>query len=234
MQRITVIPLKLGPLEVNTYILICRASGASVIIDPAGAPERIIDTLHREKSSPRLILNTHGHPDHVLANAAIRAALGIPAAMHGADSGRYAEAAEVATLENQTGLTVDTVADQLIEDDQRIPVGEMELRVLHTPGHSPGSCCFLVAGHLFTGDTLLIGDVGRTDLPGGAFDRLIRSIAEKLVDLPDDTLIWPGHDYHLDAPPEDRPVGPATLGREKRENPYITDFIRETYSSTGK
>ena len=225
MNRITIIPLKLGPYQVNTYIVICQETGASIIIDPAGAPRTILDTLDRERASPLLVLNTHGHPDHVLANAALKAALNIPVCMHAADSGLYADSPEVAALEAQTGLTVDTSADRLIGDGDQIPMGETMIRVLHTPGHTPGSCCFLVEGHLFTGDTLFVGDVGRTDLKGGSLDRLIRSIAEKLIGLPDDTRIWPGHDYHLDAPSEIAGDELATLGREKRENPYITDFI---------
>ncbi len=225
MNGVTIIALQLGPFQVNTYVVICRATGNAVIIDPAGDPNAIIDILHRENATPLMILNTHGHPDHVLANAALKSALDIPAAMHGADSGLYIDSPEVAPLERETGLIVDTRADRLIEDGEQIPMGSASIRVLHTPGHTPGSCCFLVADNLFTGDTLFVGDVGRTDLKGGSLDRLIRSIADQLMGLADDTRIWPGHDYHLEGPSDRTPQAPATLGREKRENPYITDFI---------
>ncbi|MBC2712649.1 MAG: MBL fold metallo-hydrolase [Desulfosarcina sp.] len=217
MSAIKIIPLPLGPFQVNTYIVTCRETGQSAIIDPAGEPETIIDTLKREKATPCLILNTHGHPDHVLANAALKAALEVPVCMHAEDSDFFSDSPEIGDLERQTGLTVDTVADRLLTDDDRLQLGAATIQVLHTPGHTPGSCCFLVAGHLFTGDTLFVGDAGRTDLKGGSLDRLIRSIENKLFGLADDTRIWPGHNYG------NRPT--STMGREKIENTYITDFI---------
>ena len=173
MNRIEIIQLPLGPYTVNTYIVACRETGLSTIIDPAGEPQTIIDTLIRKKLSPVLILNTHGHPDHLLANASLKAALEIPICMHAEDNGYYAEAPEIKNLEELTGLTADTVADRLLTDGEAIPLGATSIRVLHTPGHTPGSCCFLIDGHLFTGDTLFVGDVGRTDLKGGSFNRLI-------------------------------------------------------------
>jgi glyoxylase-like metal-dependent hydrolase (beta-lactamase superfamily II) len=226
MNRIQILALPLGPYRVNTYILICRKSGHCALIDPAGEPRAIVEAIEKNQAKPRMILNTHGHPDHVLANAALKTALTIPVYMHAADSGFYADAPEAAGLERKTGLAVNTVADRLLADGERISLGEVSIQVIHTPGHTPGSCCFLVDGHLFTGDTLLVGDVGRTDLKGGSLDRLIHSIETKLLDLPDDTRIWPGHDYNRDASaPLKEDEGFSTLGREKKENPYITDFI---------
>jgi hydroxyacylglutathione hydrolase len=217
MNTIKISRLPLGPYLVNTYIVTCRETGLSAIIDPAGEPQTIIDTLNREKATPMLILNTHGHPDHLLANAALRAALDIPVCMHAKDSGFFADSPEIRNLEQQTGLTVDTLADRLLSDNEPIQLGAATIRVLHTPGHTPGSCCFLVDRHLVTGDTLFVGDAGRTDLKGGSLKRLIWSIKTKLLGLADDTRIWPGHDYG------DRPH--SSMGHEKKENPYITDFI---------
>ena len=220
MSTITIIRLPLGPFRVNTYLVICRSTGQAAIIDPAGEPQTIIDALDRAAATPCLILNTHGHPDHVLANAALRAALAVPVWMHAEDSGFFADSPDIGDLEARTGLTVDTVADRLFADDERLQLGAATIRVLHTPGHTPGSCCFLVSVHLFTGDTLFVGDAGRTDLKGGSLDRLIRSIETRLMNLADDTRIWPGHDYG------DRPG--STMGRERKENPYITDFILDS------
>lgn len=217
MNTITITRLPLGPYLVNTYIVVCRETGLSAIIDPAGEPQTIIDTIDREAATPSLILNTHGHPDHMLANAALKATLGLSVCMHVNDNGFYADSPEIRNLERQTGLTVETRADHLLTDNEQIQMGATAIRVLHTPGHTPGSCCFLVSGHLFTGDTLFVGAAGRTDLKGGSLDRLIQSIATKLLVLADDTRIWPGHDYG------NRPT--TTLGQEKKENPYITDFI---------
>ena len=224
MHAIKIVALPLGPFQVFTYILACRKTGDGAIIDPAGDPPAILVALARENVTPRMILNTHGHPDHVLANAALKAELDVPVWMHAEDNGLYADAPDVAEIEQQTGLTVDTTADRMFSDGEQIVLGETEIHVLHTPGHTPGSCCFLVDGHLFTGDTLFVGDVGRTDLKGGSLDQLIQSIETKLLDLPDNTCVWPGHDYNINA---SIPQGeaPTTIGKEKQENPYITDFI---------
>lgn len=217
MRLVTIIPLALGPVAVNTYILICRRTGQAAIIDPAAEPHRIIDTLASHGATPAMILNTHGHPDHLLANAALKTALGIPVWMHPDDSGLYADSTAVGKLQRQTGLSVNTRADRLLDEGSPIQLGEVSIQVLHTPGHTPGSCCFLADGNLFTGDTLFVGDAGRTDLKGGSLNTLILSIEKKLLVLADDTRIWPGHDYG------ERPS--STIGAEKKENPYITDFI---------
>ena len=115
------------------------------------------------------------------------------------------------------GFPALTRIDRQVEDGDRMPVGQVEFTVFHTPGHSPGSICLYTPGHLFTGDTLFVDDAGRTDLPGGSLDTLIASIQQKILPLPDDTIIWPGHDYG------DTPN--ATLADQKVSNPYITDFL---------
>jgi glyoxylase-like metal-dependent hydrolase (beta-lactamase superfamily II) len=119
----------------------------------------------------------------VLANLALKATLNIPTCMHVEDSGFFSNSPEIRNLERQTGLSVDTMANRLISDEERIQLGAAVLRVLHTPGHTPGSCCFQVAGHLFTGVPLFVGDAGRTDLKGGSLERLIWSIETKLLGL---------------------------------------------------
>ncbi|GAB6905338.1 Beta-lactamase domain protein [Desulfosarcina cetonica] len=217
MAAVTIIRLPLGPFQVNTYIVICHQRGQAIIIDPAADPQTIIDTLDAQGAVASRILNTHGHPDHLLANAALRRALDIPVYMHAADSGLFADDPGIRLLEQQTGLTVDTIADRPLNDGQILRLGATPLEVLHTPGHTPGGCCFLVDGQLFTGDTLFVGDAGRTDLEGGSLDQLIHSIETRLLPLPDTTVIWPGHDYGT--------TPTSTLAREKQENPYITDFI---------
>ena len=98
-----------------------------------------------------------------------------------------------------------------------LSIGNLEVRTIHTPGHSPGSSCYLVGNNLFTGDTLFVGDVGRSDLVGGSFETLLRSIKERIIVLPEETRVWPGHDYG------EMPT--STLAWELKENPYITDFI---------
>jgi glyoxylase-like metal-dependent hydrolase (beta-lactamase superfamily II) len=104
-----------------------------------------------------------------------------------------------------------------LKDGHSLEAGTLMIKVIHTPGHSPGSVCFYVEGNLFTGDTLFVGAAGRTDLTGGSLDTLIESIEKKILTLPKDTVIWPGHDYG------DTPT--STIDREMKDNPYITDFI---------
>jgi glyoxylase-like metal-dependent hydrolase (beta-lactamase superfamily II) len=157
---------------------------------------------------PRYILNTHGHGDHVLGNRDMKAAFRVPICMHGADAAFFGNPSAPEEL-----------ADKRLSHGDRLPLGECTISVIHTPGHTPGSVCYLSAGHLFTGDTLFVGDVGRTDLPGGSLNDLVASLEKHIISLPDGTVIWPGHDYG------ETPT--STIGREKRENPYITDFILE-------
>jgi glyoxylase-like metal-dependent hydrolase (beta-lactamase superfamily II) len=104
-----------------------------------------------------------------------------------------------------------------LRDGDVLKLGDARVEVIHTPGHTPGSVCFLVEGNLFTGDTLFVGAAGRTDLTGGSLDDLLRSISERLIVLPDDTVIWPGHDYGQ--------TPSSTIAREKAENVYITEFL---------
>jgi hydroxyacylglutathione hydrolase len=110
-----------------------------------------------------------------------------------------------------------TRVDLPVADGHLLPLGAWQARVLHTPGHTPGAICLSFPGHLFTGDTLFVEAAGRTDLPGGSLDQLIQSLQEKIMPLPDDTRIWPGHDYGGQAS--------STLGEEKLNNPYLTDFF---------
>ena len=107
--------------------------------------------------------------------------------------------------------------DRQVRDGDRLPVGQVEFTVLHTPGHTPGGICLYTPGHLFTGDTLFVDNAGRTDLPGSSLQQLVDSIQHKILPLPDDTIIWPGHDYG------DTPT--STLAQQKSDNPYITDFL---------
>ena len=107
--------------------------------------------------------------------------------------------------------------DIQLKDGDVIEVGTLKVNVIHTPGHTPGSVCYLVSGNLFTGDTLFVGAVGRTDLTGASLETLLNSLEKKLLPLPAETIVWPGHDYG------ETPT--STIGREMEENPYITDFI---------
>ena len=191
----------------------------AAIIDPAGDPEKIISLLSDEDLQPAFILNTHGHADHILANNRLKELVGAPVCMHRADVDFFADPDTREETAKELGIVCETGVDIRLEDGQILDMGNQQIQVVHTPGHTPGSVCFLINKNLFTGDTLFVGAAGRTDLMGGSLDVLMASIRDKLLTLPGDTIIWPGHDYG------DSPT--STIAREMEENIYITDFILE-------
>ncbi|MBU0480454.1 MAG: MBL fold metallo-hydrolase [Proteobacteria bacterium] len=206
-----------GSFRVNCYLVACPKTKNCVIIDPGGDADLILQSVREDGLHPLFILNTHGHADHVVANRQLSAAFSIPVCMHEDDDIFFADPAVRLVSEKELGLVPPGPADIRLKDGEVLEVGSLRIRVIHTPGHTPGSVCYLVAGNLFTGDTLFVGDVGRTDLSGGSFDKLLASIKDKILPLPDTTKVLPGHDYG-EAPT-------STLAWEKEENPYITDFI---------
>lgn len=184
--------LMVGPLGANCYIVGCKKTGEAVVIDPGGDAMRIVSELTKKKLTLRHILNTHGHWDHTGANSELRKITRAPLLLHGLDA---------------AGLN--DPPDGFLEDGQEVLFGTHALRVLHTPGHSPGGVCFSGPGVVFTGDTLFAGSIGRTDLAGGSYESLIRSVREKLFPLGDEIRAYPGH-------------GPATtIGEERRHNPFF-------------
>jgi glyoxylase-like metal-dependent hydrolase (beta-lactamase superfamily II) len=189
-------------------------------VDPAGYTEELVGIIRDRRLVLTRVLNTHGHADHVFSNRRFKESYAVPTCMH-RDDNRFFQDPEVrrATYK-ETGLPSWDPVDMELLDDDLIPVGRNAIRVIHTPGHTPGSVCFHVDGHLFTGDTLFVGDAGRTDLPGGDLPTLIRSIKTRIITLDPETSIHPGHDYG--------PTPESTIGREMAENIYITDFILDT------
>ncbi|UCG81515.1 MAG: MBL fold metallo-hydrolase [Desulfobacterales bacterium] len=207
--------LKVGFMEVFCYILGCEQTSKGLLIDPAGDEERILETAQSLGFTIESIVNTHGHPDHSCGNRKIKEQTGAKIFMH-ADDDRLFNATEGGSMAIQMGFSPSPPADVLVQDGDTIPVGQRELTVLHTPGHSPGGICLYTGNNLFTGDTLFVGAVGRTDLPGGSLEILLKSIKERILPLPDDTIVWPGHDYG------GSPT--STIAEEKKHNIYITDF----------
>lgn len=217
MPEPIIVQIPIGPFQVMTYLVGCPNTGEAAVIDPAGDPEGIRDALEERGWTAKLILNTHGHPDHVLANRPLKDLLGCPTAMHEADDAFFSERGIREGVLRELGMPGPDPVDRRLKDKEVLRVGDLLIEVIHTPGHTPGSCCFRVGGHLVTGDTLFVGAIGRTDLSGGSLDTLLSSIETRLLGLPPETAIWPGHDYG------ETPV--STVGRECEENPYITDFI---------
>ena len=207
--------MKLGPLGVFSYILGCEDTHRGLVIDPAGEEERILESARTQGLIIESIVNTHGHPDHTCGNRKVAEQTRAKIYMHAHDDHLF-NTPEGHSMAIQMGFTPSPPADVLLKDGDIVPFGKIELTVIHTPGHTPGGICLYVENNLFTGDTLFVGAVGRTDLPGGSLETLLGSIKERILSLPDNTIIWPGHDYGRSPT--------STIALEKRENPYITDF----------
>ena len=196
-----------------TYLVVCSHTRETVIIDPAGEEDKLLALIKTEGFKVKYILNTHGHSDHVLGNPKLKEVLNVPVCMHETDD-RFFSNQEVREKSiKELGLPPPDPADIRLKDEDIVEVGKLKIKVIHTPGHTPGSVCYLVDGNLFCGDTLFVGAVGRTDLIGGSLETLLESLGKRLIALPKETIVWPGHDYG------DTPT--STM----EENPYITDFI---------
>ena len=200
-----------------TYLVACPHTREAVIIDPAGEEDKILTLIKTQGVKIKYILNTHGHSDHVLGNPKLKEVFNVPVCMHEADDRFFSDPAVREKSSKELGLPPPDPADIRLKDNDIVEVGTLNIQVIHTPGHTPGSVCYLVDGNLFCGDTLFVGAVGSTDLIGGSFETLLESLEKKLIALPKETIVWPGHNYG------DTPT--STIGREMEENPYITDFI---------
>ncbi|MGP1585185.1 MAG: MBL fold metallo-hydrolase [Schwartzia sp. (in: firmicutes)] len=203
--------LVVGPVAANCYLLFDEG-GKGIVIDPGGDAPAILDTIRKEHITVEAILNTHGHSDHIAANDAVRNATGAPLYIHAADENMLTDPRANLSL-FMGGNVVSRPAEHHLKEGDILCVGAMALKVLHTPGHSPGGVCFAGEGVLFSGDTLFADSIGRTDFPGGSLPQLIGVIKEKLMALPDDTVVYAGH-------------GPSTtIGRERQYNPYLNGFF---------
>jgi glyoxylase-like metal-dependent hydrolase (beta-lactamase superfamily II) len=203
-----VIPILNGQFAENCYLLAEPGSAEAVIVDPGEEPDRFLATARREALAIREIWLTHAHIDHVTGVGAIQAATGAPIFLHPADRPLYDNLSQQAAM---FGLRVDPAPppDRALAHGGTVQLGATTFQVRHTPGHSPGSVCFVAPGLVIAGDVLFQGSIGRTDLPGGSFERLIQSITEELLVLDDETVVYPGH-------------GPATtIGEERRTNPFL-------------
>lgn len=204
--------LTLGLAVTNCYIVSDNETGEAVMIDPVDQPDLLLKTLNDNNLSLKLILATHGHFDHVLASAAVKAATGAPFYIHRDDVHWLNSLPDQGIRFTGAPFPQAAVPDRLLTDEQEtITVNKITFKTLFTPGHSPGHVAFWWpdANVVFSGDALFQGSIGRTDLPGGDHATLIRSIFDKLLTLEDDTKVLPGHG---DA---------TTIGAERRYNPFL-------------
>ncbi len=205
-EALSVITLTLTDFQVNCYLVIRNAE--ILIIDPGGEADIIIDALREHNCTPRAVLLTHAHGDHIGAVERIRTEYSIPVALH-ADDIPLAENAELNLSAGIGKPVIITKPDIILYDRMEYDFGSLHIQTLHCPGHSPGGCAFVIGEKLFSGDILFAGSIGRTDFPYSDSPAFITAIKEKLMILPDTTAVYPGH-------------GPATtIGDEKRNNPFL-------------
>ena len=202
--------LTVGSLSTNCYILGCEKTHAGAIIDPGDEAPRIINEAAASRLEIQYIINTHAHIDHIQANEELRKTFSCPLCIHEKDEELYSNLDLNLSYHVLCSPLTFPPADRKLREGDKIEIGELSLSILHTPGHTPGSISIVVEKDVFTGDALFAGGIGRTDLPGGNYDLLMQSISEKLLTLPDDFVIYPGH-------------GPSsTIGIEKKGNPWLT------------
>jgi hydroxyacylglutathione hydrolase len=202
--------LMVGLLEVNCYILADEATREAVVIDPGGDEDEILEVLNHNQFQLKLIIDTHGHFDHVDANQPLKEATGAPIAIHELDAPALSQPSQEAMFFTGNRLRR-SEADILLKEGNILTFGSYRLKVLHTPGHTPGGISLVLEDHpyVYVGDLLFAGSIGRTDFPGGDFDALTEAVRTKIFPLGDHYTVFPGH-------------GPVTtVGQERKYNPFF-------------
>jgi hydroxyacylglutathione hydrolase len=210
MSELFIDKMTVGAIDTNCYFLLCQDTKKLAIVDPGADGERIAAKIKASGWQPTMILNTHGHWDHIGANKYLQDQFSIPIFIHEADLDYLSDAAlSMAVWMDSDGDG--GLCQKPLADGDEIKLGNIDIQVIHTPGHTPGGVSFYLPRQraLFCGDTLFDHSVGRTDLPGGDMDLILESISNKLYVLPDDVIAYPGH-------------GPrTTIGNEKKGNPFV-------------
>src|SRR6056297_2095988 len=186
-----IIRIPIGSYQTNCYLVADEATKAAFIIDLAGDLEQIKNTINEKAYDLKFIILTHGHGDHIGAVEGLKEAYDAVLLIHEEDAEMLRD--HQLNLTFRMGEKIEIEADQTFRDGETLMVGDLELKFLHTPGHSKGSSCVLVNYTLFSGDTLFLNSIGRTDLYGGDRRQIIESIKNKILVLPEETKVYPGH-----------------------------------------
>ncbi|MHB8769428.1 MAG: MBL fold metallo-hydrolase [Syntrophales bacterium] len=202
---------QVGQMAVFAYLVGDEEQGVALVIDPAADTDGIVAAAEQRKVKITHIVNTHGHVDHTGGNVDIKAKTGAEIIIHEDDADMLVSTP--AAVLRMFCAKQSPPADRTVRDGDSITVGGIRLRVIHTPGHSPGSIVLHTDGYAFTGDTLFVEAVGRTDLPGGSGEVMFTSIQRKICTLPDETIVLPGHNYGG--------TPTSTIGHEKQYNPFL-------------
>ena len=209
VSEVIVRGIVVGVFAENAWVIGNRRTGEAIAIDPGDQPEEILAMSRDMGVTIKLIANSHAHIDHILGVRGVQSATGAKFLLHQGDLAIARNAA--GTAAGFLGRPVDPPPDPdaYLADGDEIDVDGVKLKVIHTPGHTPGSLSFYTEGMLFSGDTLFQGSIGRTDLPGGDYDQEMASIVDKLLTLPDDTVVLPGH------------MRETRIGFERQANPFV-------------
>ena len=206
--------LAVGLLQCNCLIIGCETTRDALVVDPGDEADRILEVLNHHGLKLKAILHTHAHLDHVGATHQLQSITGASVALHGEDLFLHSNLKMQAEF---LGLPIPTPAriDHFLKDKEEVKVGDLQTQILHTPGHTPGSICFHFPGEkeiLVTGDTLFAGSIGRTDLWGGSYEEILKSLG-KLMEFKDETQVFPGH-------------GPVTtIAKERKSNPFVQELF---------
>lgn len=197
-----------GIYAANCYLVYSENDKAAIIVDPGGDVDDLVNAIDKNNLDLKFIVLTHGHGDHIGAATALKDRYKVDVLIH-EDDAEMLESGEINLSTKMAMGSVELKADRILKEGETIVFGDLEAKVIHTPGHTKGGICLLIENSLITGDTLFKGSIGRSDLYGGDFEALISSIKNKLLELPDETIVYPGHG------------GQSTIGYEKRTNHFL-------------
>lgn len=204
-----IIRIPAGIYAANCYIVFDESTKNGIVVDPGGDVDDILASINENNIEIKHIILTHGHGDHIGGVIGLKDALGASVMIHELDKDMLIDGTKNLSTVMAMG-SIEIEPDRLLKDGDVLKVGDLNIEIIHTPGHTFGGVCIKIEDNLITGDTLFAGSIGRTDLLGGDYNTIIKSIKDKLMIYPDDTKVYPGH-------------GPSsTIGKEKVSNPFVS------------